>query len=92
MEYWLIDSDSGNAQGCYLSLDEALLAAELEGAGQATQTLSLLGMTSHDRTPQSERGAEPAQRLFVRFDLGITAEDAIPRSLDSRSASPSEER
>ena len=76
VEYWLIDSDSGNAQGCYLSLEDALLAAELEGAGQATHTLSLLGMTSHDRTPQSERGPEPAQRLFVRFDLGTTPEGA----------------
>ena len=34
VEYWLIDSESGNAQGCYLSLNDALRAAEIESQGQ----------------------------------------------------------
>lgn len=76
MEYWLIDSDTGNAQGCYLSLGDALRAAEIEADGQAIETLSLLGMRSHEREPRNGRDPESAQRLFVRFDLGITSKDA----------------
>jgi len=72
VEYWLIDAESGNAQGCYLSLDDALRAAEIEAASQSIDTLSLLAMRSHERQPQRDRSPEPEQRLFVRLDLGIT--------------------
>ena len=65
-----MDAESGNAQGCYLSLDDALRAAEIELEGWPATTLNLLGMRSQKRQPQSERGPEPRQRLFVRFDLG----------------------
>ena len=75
VEYWLIDSESGNAQGCYLSLDDALLAAEVEAQGPAPQPLSLLGMRSPERVSHGEREPQPAQRLFVRFDLGVTLKD-----------------
>jgi hypothetical protein len=78
VEYWLIDSDSGNAQGCYLSLADALQAAELELEGQAIESLSLLGMRSHKREPKSERSPEPRHRLFVRFDLDITRGAVTP--------------
>ena len=74
MEYWLIDSESGKAQGCYLSLDEALRAAEIESQGQAFPSLSLLGMRSHKREPHSDRTPEPPQRLIVRFDLELTSQ------------------
>ncbi len=73
VEYWLIDTESGNAQGCYLSLDDALHAAEIEVEAHPLQTLSLLGMRSHARAVQSQRSPEPKRRLFVRFDLGLTA-------------------
>lgn len=72
IEYWLIDSASGNAQGCYTSLEDALKAAEIEADGKAIEPLSLLGMRSHKREPHTGRRPEPAQRLFVRFDLGFT--------------------
>lgn len=73
VEYWLIDSQTGKAQGCYLSLDDALRAAEIESGDQPAPGLSLLGMRSHKREPHSDRAPEPAQRLFVRFDLGLTS-------------------
>ena len=57
VEYWLIDAESGNAQGCYLSLDDALRAAEIEveAQGAPIQSLKLLGMRSHRREPQGRR-------------------------------------
>jgi hypothetical protein len=72
VEYWLIDAESGTAQGCYLSLDDALQAAELELKGYGAETLSLLAMRSRKREPESERSPEPKQRVFVRFELGLT--------------------
>ena len=78
VEYWLIDAENGNAQGCYLSLDDALRAAEIEveAQGAPIQSLKLLGMRSHRREPQGHRSPEPAQRVSVRFDLGINAKVA----------------
>ena len=74
VEYWLVDAETGNAQGCYLSLDDALQAAEIELEGRPATTLNLLGMRTHTRQPERERSPEPRQRLFVRFDLGLTQE------------------
>ena len=74
VEYWLIDAESGNAQGCYLSLADALEAAEVEIQDQPLHALSLLGMRSHARSARTEHAAEPKQRLFVRLDLGLTQE------------------
>lgn len=82
VEYWLVDAESGNAQGCYLTLDAALRAAEIELEGLPVTTLNLLAMRSHKRQPQNERSPEPRQRLFVRFDLGSM------RSLGGRPRSP----
>jgi hypothetical protein len=72
VEYWLIDAESGNAQGCYMSLADALEAAETEIQDKPLHTLSLLGMSSHARSARTERAPEPKQRLFVRLDLGLT--------------------
>jgi len=72
VEYWLIDTESGNAQGCYLSLDDVLRAAETEADSQPVRALAVLGMTSHERRLPSERTPEAKQRVFVRFDLGLT--------------------
>jgi len=74
VEYWLIDAESGNAQGCYLSMGDALQAAEIEIQDRPLQTLSLLGMRSHVRSSPTERIPEPKQRLFVRLELGLTHE------------------
>ena len=74
VEYWLIDAESGNAQGCYMSLADALEAAEIEIQDRPLQALSLLGMNSRVRTVQTERAPELKQRLFVRLDLGLTQE------------------
>lgn len=74
VEYWLIDAESGNAQGCYMSLADALEAAEIEIQDQPLHTLSLLGMRSQARAARTEHAAEPKQRLFVRLDLGLTQE------------------
>ncbi len=75
MEYWLVDAESGNAHGCYLTLHDALEAAETQAAGQSVDTLRLLAMTKHERAPQSQRGVEPKRRAFVRFDLGMIKEE-----------------
>jgi hypothetical protein len=82
LEYWLVDVESGNAQGCYLSLDDALRAAEIEAHSQPVQTLSLLGMRSPERTLQNERNPATEQHVFVRFDLGLTQEQSQPPPLD----------
>ena len=74
MEYWLLDAQSGNAQGCYPSLDEALHAAEIELDGQPNSTFSLLAMRSGKRDPQTKRRPEPKRRVSVRFDLDVTQE------------------
>ena len=72
LEYWLVDAESGNAQGCYLTLDEALRAAEFEAESQPVQSLRLLGMTSDEPTLQNEGDSETSPRLFVRFNIGLT--------------------
>lgn len=74
VEYWLVDAESGKAQGCYASLGDALEAAESEVRDQPLHTLSLLAMRSRARTARTERAPEPKQRLFVRLDLGLTQE------------------
>lgn len=74
MEYWLIDTESGNSQGCYRSLDEALHAAEAEVEAQTVGSLSdlsLLATRSRGRLPQSERTPELKRLAFVHLKLGF---------------------
>jgi hypothetical protein len=74
VEYWLVDAESGNAQGCYLSLDDALQAAEMELKGESGKALSVLAMRESEPEAGPEGSPETSGRLFVRFALGTTDE------------------
>ena len=68
MEYWLIDTASGHAQGCYLNLDDALLAAEVEVQNPEHRPLSVLCVRSVPRESLSTRTAL-SEPVFVRWDV-----------------------
>ena len=72
MEYWLVDVETGNAQGCYESIDDALEAIELEARDRPTvDRLTLLAMRTQVRQHAAGQ-ALPEQRAFVQLRIGLS--------------------
>ena len=70
MEYWLIDIESGNGQGCYRSVDEALRAVVEEiqaNGGQVIDELGLIAMGGYEGGREIGRGKKLVQRALQRY-------------------------
>ena len=74
MEYWLIDVDTGNAQGCYDSLDDALEAIEVEDREQRpTDRLAVLATKTTARHDADDAPAAPRRRAFIQLAVGMSS-------------------
>ena len=72
MEYWLIDVESGNGQGCYDSVDEALraVASEIQAnGGQPIDALGLIAMGGYEGGRELSRGKALVERALRRYPL-----------------------
>jgi len=72
VEYWLIDVESGNGQGCYGNIDEALRAVVDEiqaNGGQPLNTLGLIAIGGYEGGREISRGRELAKRALLRYPL-----------------------
>jgi hypothetical protein len=68
MEYWVIDVESGNGQGCYDSMNEALraVAAEIRASGgESTDPLAVVAMGGYEGGREIMRGRELAKRALA---------------------------
>jgi len=72
----LIDVDSGNGQGCYGSVDEALRAVVKEiqaNGGQPIDELGLIVMGGYEGGREIGRGRALVERALQRYPLPSSA-------------------
>jgi len=74
MEYWLIDIDTGNGQGCYSNTDQALRAVVDEiraNDGQSIEALGLIAMGGYEGGREVWRGKDLVKRALERYPLDV---------------------
>lgn len=72
VEYWLIDIETGNGQGCYGSTDQALRAVVDEiqaNGGQHMDTLGLIAIGGYAGAREIWHGTDLAKRALQRYPL-----------------------